>query len=153
MKKRIIILAILAVFVFFGSAMAATVTANLRVTAEVVRACNINSVTNVSFGTYDTTSTTPTDATGVITLQCTTDTSYKTYIIGTRAMTGGSDTLNFDLYSDVGRTLTFPIDNSGTAANAPHNSAITENIYGRIPAQQNVGVTHYSQTMTVTIEY
>jgi spore coat protein U-like protein len=153
MKKKVVILAILAAFVFFGTAMADTVTANLRVTAEVVGACNINSVTDVSFGTYNTTSATPTDATGDITLQCTTNTSYKTYIVGTRAMTGGSDTLNFDLYSDANRTVTFPIDNSGASANAPDNSPITENIYGRIPARQNVGVTNYSREMTITIAY
>ena len=75
MKKGIIILAILAAFVFIGTAMAATVSAPLRVTAGVVGTCNIKSVTDVSFGAYNTTSATPTDATGDITLQCTANTS------------------------------------------------------------------------------
>lgn len=132
---------------------AATKTNILQVTATVIASCNINSVTDIAFGNYDPISSVPTDATGSVILQCAKDTAYKTYIVGTRAMTGGSDTLNFDLYSDAGRTTTFPSDNSGTATNAPDINPITKIIYGRIPAQQNVGVASYSKTLTVTIEY
>lgn len=153
MKKRIIILAILAGFVICGTAMAATATNNLQVTAAVTATCNINSVTDVSFGNYDVTNATPTDANGDITLQCTTGTSYKTYITGTQTMTDGTDNLNFDLYSDAGRTTTFPVDNSGSATVATDNSPVTTNVYGRIPAQQNVGVGSYTQTLTATVEY
>ena len=132
---------------------AATKTNILQVTATVIASCNITSVTDIAFGNYDPISPVPTDATGSVTLQCAKDTAYKTYIVGTRTMTGGSDPLNFELYSDAGRTMTFPSDNSGTAVNAPDINPITENIYGRIPAQQNVGVANYSRTLTVTIEY
>lgn len=153
MKKRTIALAILAAFVCCGTALAATATNNLQVTADVVAACNINSVTDVSFGTYDVTSATPTDAAGDITLQCTTGTTYWTYIVGTRAMTGGADTLNFELYTDAGRTTAFPTDSSGGSTNAPDNTPQVTNVYGRIPALQNVGVNPYTQTLTATVEY
>ena len=125
----------------------------LQVTDTVIASCNISSVTDIAFGNYDPMRPVPTDASGSVILQCATGTAYKTYIVGTRIMTGGADTLNFDLYSDAGRTMTFPSDYSGTATNAPDINPITENIYGRIPAQQNVGVANYSRTLTVTIEY
>jgi spore coat protein U-like protein len=132
---------------------ATTKTNILQVTATVIASCNINSVTDIAFGNYDPISPVPADAAGSVILQCAKDTAYKTYITGTRAMTGGSDTLNFDLYSDAGRTMTFPSDNSETATNAPDINPITKIIYGRIPAQQNVGVANYSRTLTVTVEY
>ena len=153
MKKKIITLTIIAAFVICGTAMAATATNDLNVTAAVVSACSINSVTDISFGNYDTTSATDTDAAGGITLQCTTGTSYKTYIVGTQTMTDGTDNLTFGLYSDAGRTTTFPVDNTGTASTATDNTAHTTDIYGRITALQDVGVGSYTQTLTATVEY
>jgi spore coat protein U-like protein len=153
MKKKIITLTIIAAFVICGTAMAATDTSDLHVSASVAAACSITGVTDINFGTYDTTSATDTDAAGGITLQCTKDTPYHTYISLTPDMTDGTDSLSYDLYSDAGRTSTFPTDNSGAATNAPDNAAHTTNVYGRIPAGQDVGVGSYTQTLTATVEY
>jgi spore coat protein U-like protein len=157
MKKRIIILMALTAIVVLAMSsvsMAATKTNPLNVTATVVANCNITSVTDITFGTYDTTSLTPLDANGDMTFRCTKNTSYKAYITGVRAMTGGgADTLTFTLFSDAGHTTAFPIDNSGAPTNAPSNAPISKTVYGRIPATQDVGVDTYAQVLVATVEY
>ena len=157
MKKGIIILTALTaigLLAMNGVSMAATKTNNLNVTATVVANCNITSVTDITFGTYDTTSATPLDANGDMTFRCTKNTSYKAYITGTRTMTGsGADTLTFTLFSDAGHTTSFPIDNSGAPTSAPSNAPISKTVYGRIPATQDVGVDSYAQVLVATVEY
>jgi spore coat protein U-like protein len=158
MKKRIILLAALtamALLVFSGVSMAATKTNNLNVTASVAANCNITSVTDVAFGAYDPTSATDLDANGDITFRCTKNTAYKTYLVGTRQMVGAvnADNLNFELYSDAGRTTVFASDNSGGSSNAPNNNPITQTIYGRVAALQDVSVDTYSRVLTATVEY
>ena len=157
MKKRIIILTALVVIVVLamsGVSMAATKTNNLNISATVVANCNITSVTDITFGVYDTTSLTPLDANGDMTFRCTKNTAYKAYITGVRAMTGGgADTLTFTLFSDAGHTTAFPIDNSGAPTNAPSNAPISKTIFGRIPATQDVGVDSYSKVLVATVEY
>jgi spore coat protein U-like protein len=158
MKKRIIILVALIVFAILdlsGVSMAATKTNNLQVTASVAANCNIVSVTDIAFGAYDPLSATPLDVNGDMTFRCTKNTSYKTYLVGTRQMVGAvySDNLNFQLYSDSGRTTVYPNDNSGASSNAPNFNPITATIYGRIPALQDVSVDSYSRTLTATVEY
>jgi spore coat protein U-like protein len=158
MKKRIIILAaliILAILAISGVSIAATKTNNLLVTASVAANCNIVSVTNIAFGAYDPISATDLDVNGDMTFRCTRNTPYKTYLVGTRQMVGAvySDALNFQLYSDSGRTLIYPSDNSGGSSSAPNFNPITATIYGRIPALQDVSVDSYSRTLTATVEY
>ena len=137
-----------------GVSLAATKTNTLNVTATVVANCNITAVTDITFGTYDTTSATPLDANGDMTFRCTKNTSYKTYITGTRSMTGsGADTMTFTLFSDAGHTTAFPIDNTGGSATAPSNAAIVKTIYGRVPATQDVQIDNYAKVLVATVEY
>ncbi|OGP49367.1 MAG: hypothetical protein A2Y79_09585 [Deltaproteobacteria bacterium RBG_13_43_22] len=158
MKKRLIILAVLAaigILAMSSVSMAATKTNNLQVTAAVQANCNFISVTDVAFGDYDPTSATDLDVNGDMTFRCTKNTAYKTYLVGTRQMVGAvnADNLDFELYSDAGRTTVYPIDNSGGSSNAPDNSPITLTIYGRVTALQDVSVDTYSRTLTATVEY
>ncbi len=158
MRKKILTLSVftvLALLVLSGAGLAATRTNNLNVTASVQANCNITGVTDVSFGVYDPTVSTPLDADGAMTFRCTKNTSYKTYITGTRQMVGGtfSDNLNFELYTDSGRTTVFPSDNSGSSQQAPNNSPINVTIYGRVPAEQDVSVDTYSRVLVATVEY
>jgi spore coat protein U-like protein len=158
MKKRLLVLAIIAaigVLALSSVSMAATKTNNLNVTASVAANCNIVSVTDVIFGAYDPTSATDLDVNGDLTFRCTKNTAYKTYLVGTRQMVGAvnSDNLNFQLYSDAGRTTAFPSDNSGGSTNAANNSPITSTIYGRVAALQDVSVDTYSRVLTATVEY
>lgn len=158
MKKRIIILVALTAFSILnlrGISLAATKTNNLQVTASVAANCNIVSVTNIAFGAYDPISATYLDVNGDMTFRCTKNTPFKTYLVGTRQMVGAvySDNLNFELYSDSGRTTVYPSDNSGSSSSAPNFSPITSTIYGRIPALQDVSVDSYTRTLTATVEY
>jgi spore coat protein U-like protein len=123
------------------------------VTANVVESCQITNVGNISFGTYDPLSATPKDADGSITFRCVKGTTYKAFIVGTRAMTGGGDTLTFQLYSDAGRSTVFAIDNSGGTVTSTGINPIVQGIYGRIGPSQDVTVANYSTTLTVTVEY
>ncbi|HPO36233.1 MAG TPA: spore coat U domain-containing protein [Syntrophales bacterium] len=154
MKKGFTILTFFAITFFVaGTLMAATATSNLNVSANVVAKCSIQSVTDIAFGEYDVTSSSPTDAAGDMTFKCTKGTSFKTYITGTRQMSNGTDNLTFQLYSDPGRSTVFPSDNSGSSENASSSAPITKNIYGRIPAGQDVSVGQYTDSLVITVNY
>jgi len=156
MKKSVLFLFVFLVVIMFGftkGALAATKTNNLVVTASVEAACTITSVGDINFGAYDPTSSSPLDADGNMKFRCVKGTTYKTYIVGTRSMTNGTDTLSFALYTDSNRTTVFPSDNSGSGAQASSNQEITVPIYGRVAAQQDVSVGNYSRTLTATVEY
>jgi spore coat protein U-like protein len=145
--------AVIMAFSFTNSIIAGTATSNLTVSATVVSGCQISSVGNIGFGNYDPLSSTPNDAAGNIVFRCVKGTSYKTYITGTRIMTGGGNTLDFQLYSDSTRTTAFPDSNSSSSVTAPGNSPITNNIYGRISPQQDVAPASYNATLVATVEY
>ena len=153
MKKMVWFALVLGFLAVAGPAMGATATNNMTVSATVNAACQISSVADISFGVYDPLSATPKDADGNVVLRCVKGTSYKTYITGTRSMSGGGNTLNFELYEDAGRTTTFPINNSAGSTTALSILPVTKNVYGRIPAGQDVGVAGYTATLVATVEY
>jgi spore coat protein U-like protein len=140
-------------FSFSSAAIAGTATNNLTVSANVSAGCQISSIGNISFGNYDPLSVSPNDAAGNIVFRCVKGTSYKTYISGTRAMTGSANILNFQLYNDQAHTSTFPSNNSGNSTTASSNSPISKDIYGRIDPQQDVAPASYSATLIATVEY
>ena len=152
MKKLVIIFAALAVVLTATSAMAQPATNNLGIAASVVASCSITSVADLDFGTYDTTDPTDNDTAGNVIFRCTKATDYDVYISGTRSMTV-ADTLTFELYSDAGRTSVFAIADPGEGGSAANNGNITMDIYGRIPALQDVAVASYTTTLTVNVDW
>lgn len=120
--------------------------------------CNVSAI-GVNFGSYDTFSNQSLDSTGNITVSCDVSANYTISLspgagsYASRAMTSGSHTLNYNLYSDATRTTvwgdgtasTVTISGSGTTGNPP--------VYGRIPARQNAYVGTYSDTITVTLTF
>lgn len=154
MKRFISVLVAVITVAMAGAAMAATATNNLQVTASAISNCRIDSVTNVAFGNYDPTSASDNTAgSGSIVLRCTKGTTYWTYVAGTRQMTDGTNNLNFELYSDSGRSSVYASTKTGGGATASNNSAVTSNIYGKVTAQQDVPAGSYSATLTATVEY
>jgi spore coat protein U-like protein len=145
--------AVIMAFSLTSSIIAGTATSNLTVSATVVSGCQISSIGNIGFGTYDPLSTSPNDAAGNIVFRCVKGTSYKTYITGTRTMTGGGNSLNFQLYNESGRTTAYPNSNSGSSTTASSNNPVTNNVYGRIDPQQDVSSASYSATLVATVEY
>ena len=155
MKKMLIAVMAVAVLLSAANAMAQTDTNPLTVQAVVASQCTIQSVTNLDFATYDVTSAIPDDdGVGDVTFACTKATSYDVYITGARTITDLTDTLNYELYADAGRTTVFPNAMPGVVSlPAPDNNPITQGIWGRIAALQDVQAGTYSGSVTVTIEY
>lgn len=154
MKKALILMMALAFVLAAGSAYAATDTSPMNVTATVSAVCTIESVSDIDFGAYDPTSSTDDDAAGDFTFRCVKATDYDLYITGTRQMTdGGSETLDFELYSDAGRTTAWPSASPGITGTAASNAQDTRDVYGRITALQDAGVGSYSAVVTITVEY
>ncbi len=141
------------IFAVPGIAIAQTATGNLSVSANVAASCRISSIGDINFGDYDPLSSSPSDADGNMIFRCVRGTTYKTYITGTRTMTGGSDPLSFQLYRDSARTVVFPSTNSDNGTTATSISPITQIIYGRISPGQDVAPASYSTTLVATVEY
>ncbi len=154
MKKILALTSFVAVATVSGMATAATSTGTLNVDATVVGSCSVEGTTAINFGNYDPTSATPTDSAGDVQVRCTKNTAYTVYIGADRSMTDGTDTLNYELYSDAGRSSAWG-DTLGTGVGytAPDNNTAAHTIYGRVSALQNVGVGTYTDTVTVTVEY
>jgi spore coat protein U-like protein len=153
MKKAATGLLVLLTCFLADTVFAATATNNLIISASVTASCQITSVGNISFGAYAPLSGTPNDAAGNVVFRCVKGTSYKTYITGTRTMSGGSDTLAFQLYNETGRTTVFASNNSVSGTTSTGISPVTTNIYGRIAAGQDVSAASYTTTLITTVEY
>jgi spore coat protein U-like protein len=153
MKRRLILLAVTAFVVAASSAFAGQATSSLNASASVNSNCNFTTVTDIAFGTYDPTDPVDTDADGDFTFRCSKGTAYDIYLTGTRQMTKGADTLNFELYSDAGRTTVWPSISPGVTGTAASNAPDTRSVYGRVSAQQDAATGAYSGSVTITIDF
>ncbi len=133
-------------------------------------ACTVTA-TDLNFGTYDVISGSPNDGAGNVNVNC-----HFLIALGlhytVKLSTGGSGTylsrqmqknvssqLNYNLYTNSGRTTVWGDGNGGTSYNVftslvgllSHNRDYA--VYGRIPAQQNVASGSYSDSIIVTLDY
>ena len=152
-------------------AVAATATSSFTVTATVIASCTI-ATTGISFGNYDpvvANATTPVDANGTVTVACTSGatttvgmnqgnnpTGTSTAGAPARQLASGAvNRMRYDLYLDAGRATVW--GDVGTAAaeayNATSKAATVLNIYGRIPAGQDVSTGAYTDSVTATIQF
>lgn len=133
----------------------------------------------VDFGTYDPTSATALDGQGSVTVTCTGGNNLPVTIgLGTggagtytpRRMVSGAETLNYNLYTSIGRTTIFGNGGSFPTVTCTVGATSTDclgsnpaggtrvavrTIYGRIPALQNVtGVGGgFTDNVTVTVTF
>jgi len=135
----------------------------------------------VDFGIYDPTSTTALDGQGSVTINCTNGPNTMVTISldtggsGTytpRRMVSGAEILNYNLYTNVGRTIIFGNGTgtstatcmTGTGLNQPDctgnnpvgtNRNTVRTVYGRIPALQNVtgAAGDFTDTIPVTVTF
>ena len=145
---------------------AATQTANLGVSANIVANCTI-STTPLDFGNYDPVGVNATadkaeGTAGVVTVACTKgssglriDLGNGSNFSGTRRMAGGGDFLGYSLYKDAAHATAF---GSGAVlglalANAPSKAARTYSVYGLIPQNQDSTVAAYTDTVVATINF
>lgn len=126
-------------------------------------ACSVDP-TPVAFGVYSPFSITPADTAGTLRVSCDTATLGYTLLLSPgstgsyspRQLSGSGYTLSYNLYTDPLRTIVWGDGGGGTASVSGAFAlpgAIDHAIYGRIPAQQNVGAGTYADTITVTINF
>lgn len=156
---------------FSPATQAGTATANLNVTATVVNNCLI-STSAVAFGTYDTLSASPSNASGSVTITCTQGASATVTldlganaVVTQRKMAAGAERINYELYhppnTTAGTACSFPATQVwGTSgaeifspAAAPNNQARTFNVCGTIAGAQSVPAGSYSDTVVATVNF
>lgn len=123
------------------------------------------STSAVNFGPYDPRSAASDDAAGQVAVNCSGEgwfvwsrVTISSGTSGTRAnrtMRAGANVLNYNLYTDNGRTQIWGDGSSGTSAvNVPVFFGFgSRTVYGRIQPLQNVGAGSYQDTVVVTVEY
>jgi spore coat protein U-like protein len=130
--------------------------------------CSMNA-TPVSFGNYDTFSSTPLDAVGTITVNCSGNVRRANVTLSVSSTSGsfnprrmrrsaGSDLLDYNVYTDAARNTIFGDGTGGTSRIRPRRPpgprvpwSVNITMYGRIPPGQNVSVGAYSDTLTATV--
>jgi spore coat protein U-like protein len=134
----------------------------LLLSASPARAegCVVNA-TAIAFGSYNVYATAPVDSTGTITYECTG--GGKTPIqIGlmpasgnSPALQSGAERLAYNLYLNAARTAVWGIGSNGTQYFTGERSKtpVSVPVFARVPAQQDVAVGNYSDTVTVIINF
>lgn len=158
--KRIVKTAVLVALFTVGttSIFAAQQTTSIAVTASVSSVCTISTTTNLDFGAYDPVNVNAAaakneTAPAVVSVSCTKGTAPTVdFAAASGTMTNGTDTLNFNLFTNAGHTIAF-----GPAAVslsfAAGKAAQTVNVYGQIPGGQDVGVGAYNGSVTARVNY
>lgn len=140
---------------------AATDTDNLNVTATVVASCVVVGGT-LAFGNYDPVA--GTDGSASISATCTNQTPYTLRLDagdGSGATTtlrkltrvGFTETLNYALYSDAGRTALWGDDGATDVDATGDGLAQNYTVYGRIPAAQTPVAGSYDDVVVITATY
>jgi spore coat protein U-like protein len=145
----------LAVFALAVPMFAATKDSTINVTANVVGNCTISTTTHLDFGDYDPVVVNASvakneEAPAAISISCTKGSTPALSFTTTGTMTGGGDTLAFNLFSNSGRTIALA---GSTMDFSAGKAAQTVNIWGELPAGQDVAVGPYTGTITATITY
>ena len=146
-------------------------TGNLAVTATVSASCLVVGPNTMAFGAYDPSDvnlTADRDADGSIAIRCTKNTLAHVQLAQgsnpaagsncgapQRQMASGAERLGYQLYSNTGRTAvwgcTAGTESTFTSANSA--TATVMNVYGRIPAGQNVAAGSYTDTVQINVTF
>jgi spore coat protein U-like protein len=122
--------------------------------------CTI-SATGPAFGTYDLFASAPLDAAGTLEFRCTEPSAVRIHIspggAGTywpRAMRSGTATLQYNLFTNAGRTQVWGDGTGGTSdrtVGASRGQPVA--VFGRIPPLQDVTSGTYSDTLVATFNF
>jgi spore coat protein U-like protein len=138
-------------------------------TADAAVSCGV-STTGVAFGSYDPILGQNRDTSGTISVSCTGSSgdavSYSLLLSAgdgvflSRAMAGSAVPLQYNLYTDIGRSQVWGDGTSGTIVVSDSYSISTSptvrnyNVYGRIPAGETaVTAAAYNDLIVVTLNY
>jgi len=125
--------------------------------------CAFTSITGVSFGIYDVFSALPNNnGVGSITVNCRGGTSSFVMLLSSglsnsytsRIMMNGANSLNYNLYTNAGRTLVWGDGSGGSLTlTGLGNGKTTLNVFGQIPPGQNAKVGIYTDNIVVTVNF
>lgn len=138
-------------------AVLATALIAVSATPASAAVCSVSSP-GLAFGNYNTLSSSALDGTGDISVSCDLLTSFTVKLsagsgtIDQRVMTAGTSQLNYNLYTDSGRTTVWGDGITGSTVSAT-GVAVTLPVYGRIPGLQNVVAASYGDSITITVSY
>lgn len=162
-KLSAITIATVGMFLVPTITTAQTTTANFTVQITIAGSCQMNSASNMDFGSHGVLNANS-DATSTVTVQCTNTTPFNVGLtagggtgatVTNRLMTGaGGATVGYSLYQTAARdtvwgntTGTNTFSANGTGAPQPLT------VYGRVPPQNTPAPGVYTDTVTATITY
>lgn len=152
MKKFMVILAAMAIFISLSSVAMAGDTQDVLVTAQITGTCQFNSAIDVAFGTLDQTSAADATATGSVVFWCTKN---ATFLLSDEANSGVEDgAFSGTMSNGTGGTIAYTLayDNtsgSGQGKTSPITSTITGTIANADYVDAEAG--NYTDTVTFTI--
>ena len=137
-------------------AFAQTATDTFQVSITIADDCSI-SAANLNFGNQ-TALTGPVDSSSTITVTCSNGTDYAVSLDqgdnGTRLMSDGSDTVDYELYTDAARTAAWGEDvGVDTVGGTGNGAAQALTVYGRVPVQATPDPATYVDQITATIAF
>ena len=126
-------------------------------------ACTI-SASGINFGTYSVFSAAPDDATGTVTVDCSStdnnvSVTFSTGASGTftaRTMKKGAESLAYNIFAEASRTTVVGDGTSGSVyffSAHPGNPPQTITLSGRIPALQDVSIGSYTDTVLASVNF
>lgn len=146
----------------FGSAQAAVVDDQMPVTITIENACAIDTApTTLDFGTVGVLNTNV-DNTSIISVTCTTGATYDIGLnegqtgadINSREMVNGSDTVDYQLYSDAAGGLVWgDVASAQTVASTGTGTEQQFTVFGRVEPQATPPAATYTDSVTVTVTY
>ena len=135
----------------------------LPITSFAATRCSISSITSVDFGTYNVFSTfSNNNGVGSVTIDCqgggsnllVTLSSGQSNSYVSRTMRSGGNSLYYNLYTSAARNVVW---GDGTGASSTmvvnKNSITTLNVFGQIPAGQDVTVGSYTDNITTIVNF
>lgn len=138
------------------SAHAQTATDSFQVSVTILDSCSIVA-DDLDFG-GQTELDSAVDVNTLVTVNCSVGTAYAVSldqgVNGTRVMSDGSETVAYELYTSVLRTLAWGTDvGVDTVGGVGDGNDQVLTAYGRIPAQTTPGPATYTDTITATIAF
>ena len=143
-------------------AHATNTTSTFTVQVTVTSSCVINSASTLNFGNQGVL-VANVDNTSTLAVQCTNTTPYNIGLdagtgsgatVVTRKLTNGSNTVNYSLYSDSGRSTVWGNTiGTDTVQGTGNGASQSYPVYGRVPAQTTPAAATYTDTITVTVTY
>ena len=149
-----------------AAANAGSAQSNLSVSANVTSTCTINAG-SLSFGSYDPVAGTQVDGSATVSVACTKGASAQitlgqgthaaggsTDAVPNRRMADGSNNLQYSLFSDASRSVTWA-NTAGTSVGyaSTTSAASSLTVYGRIAAGQDVPAGSYTDTVVATVSF